>query len=138
VARNLDLDGLLGDRYESVTFHDAVLESMYVSYVDQTASLVFEIQAEVEGGNLRYPTGVLSFGGLQFLVIEPPGEPYSNNAFAGAWIVADGSFPDPKVRSSFKVPSQLPEDVFIHYFFASNWNAFIFIGATEVSFAWTD
>jgi hypothetical protein len=134
VTRTLDLDNLLGNRYEHATFHDAVLESLHVSYAEQSASLVFKIPAGVECGDLRYQAGVLSFGGLQFMVVEPPDQPYSYCEPAGAWITSDGAFPDPKMRSSFKIPKPLPDDGFVHYFFASDWNAFIFIGATEASF----
>jgi len=46
--------------------------------------------------------------------------------------------PDERVRSSFQVPAWLPKDALAHYFFASDWNAFIFVGANSASFAWQE
>jgi len=138
VTRTLDLDDLLGDRHEHATFHDAVLESIRVNYAEQSASLLFKIPTGIARGDLQYKSAILSFGGLQFMVIEPPDKPYSHVEPAGAWITADGSFPDARVQSLFRVPESLPENAFVHYFFASDWNAFIFIGATEAMFTWSD
>jgi hypothetical protein len=76
--------------------------------------------------------------GLLFLAIESPDKPYSYVEPAGAWITSDGPYPDPHVKSSFSVPAALPEESFVHYLFASDWNAFIFIGASSASFTWQE
>ena len=136
--RKLDLDLLLGQRHKDATFHDAVLERIEADYATLTASLRFNIPAGVERGDLRYQRGTLFFDGLLFLAVESPAKPYSRVRPAGAWITADGPFPDPNVRSSFALPESFPEEAFAHYFFASDWNSFIFIGARSVSFRWAE
>ena len=138
MTREIDLDDLLGSRHQHATFHDAVLQSLSVNYAAQTASLAFRIPAGIVGNDLRYYAGTLKLEGLLFLVIEPPEQPYSYVEPSGAWITADGSYPDPKVRSQLKMPPSLPHDSFVHYFFASDWNAFIFVGATSASFTWQE
>jgi hypothetical protein len=124
----LDLDQLLGDERDA-TFHDAVLEHLAVSYVERRAELQFQIS--VGDG---YRRGTLSVSGLQFLTIEAPEKGMEP---VGAWITADGPLPDPAVQLRTTLPP-IPDDAFVHYFFASDWNAFIVVAGLSATFAWAE
>lgn len=135
--KTLDLDELLGNEHEQATFHDAVLEDLSVSYAGRRAEFRFRIPVGLHKGDLAYRRGVLTLSDLQFLIIEPPATPYQDVNPAGAWITSDGPLPDPAVQLSVALPA-VPEDSFIHYFFASDWNSFIVIGGRSAAFAWIE
>jgi hypothetical protein len=135
--KRLELEQLLGDEHEKATFHDAILLHASIDYAKLRIELRFQIPIGIRGHNLLYRRGILALSGLQFFAVTPPAESYSSIEPAGAWITADGSLPNPAVELGVQLP-MVSEDSFVHYFFASDWNAFLVVAAETALFTWSE
>jgi hypothetical protein len=83
-----------------------------------------------------YERGTLRFSGLLSFAVEPPRDlPLRLNK--GLWVTSDGSLPDSRVNISISLPTEIPENAFCHYFFASDTNSFLVVAATEATFEWS-
>ena len=52
------------------------------------------------------------------------------------WITAEGPLPNEQLKISEIVPTDLPDEVFVHYLYSSSTNSSIVIGAKCVVFNW--
>lgn len=121
-------------------FHDASLKKIHIDYIKREANLEIDVHIGTpEDKKETYRTVSLKLDGLQFYVIEPPDPQYFLQGTKGHWI-AD-SAPLESLESE-KLPKKLieclPKGAFIHYFFISDWNAFIYLAAMDASFEWAD
>ena len=130
------LDALLGSAYPEATFHDSELTGFTLSYSDAAASLHFRIPVGLAERELVYQAGVLALSGLLFVAFDPPAAPTHEWARSPLWITSDGPFPNPTLKTSIRLPDDLPQSCFCHYLYAGNTNSFLVIAAEKVSFSW--
>jgi hypothetical protein len=134
------LDSLLDERYEDATFHDSELLSCAVDFACATATFEFNIQcgATVPDQQFSLQRGTVEFSGLCFCSVEPTIWQTRPGGDSSLWITADGPLPDERLPISEIVPGDLPTNAFAHYLYSSSTNGFIVIGATGVTFSWTN
>ena len=115
--------------------HDAVMRKHVVDYQQRTLDFhidiwVGDLNSEVEEVREAYKSGVLSFEGLEYFVIEPPSD---------VEVVFDSfsfSAGDPRVdtiKPSVILPDP-PDGTFLTYLYIYKLNAFMHICATKVKF----
>ena len=80
-------------------------------------------------------SGQLNISGLLFLIIEPPDERYPYQKAEGLWI-DEGEVVDRVPKNMPKLPKNLPPGAFVHWFFVTDWNSFIYLAATGTEFEW--
>lgn len=123
-------------------FHDAVLQSISLDLLSNTASLrmqllVGETDATSEEAREAYRTATLTLEGLVYFVIDSPdslGRPLSAEG-----VRIDGG--DATDRTNPRAPAprtSLPPGTFAHWFFVHEWNSFIHIAARQASLQWLD
>lgn len=135
--QTLDLHALLGDKYEHATFHDSELESIAIDFPTNSITLGFSIPCGfLPGSELLYRSGSLQFQDICFYALEPSAYSRGANDRPALWITSDGPLPDSEVEVSSKLPEDLPQDAFAHYFYASTTNSFIVVAARRAAFQW--
>jgi hypothetical protein len=108
-------------------FHDSKIIGLRLDYVQRTAEIDLEIcvsgpdDAAIE----EYRSCTLLISELIYFVIEPPDTPYA--ADSEPWLVDGGS--TELEQSAYPLPNPLPAGAFTYWFFVSNWNSFIHVGA---------
>lgn len=118
--------------------HDSRLIELHIDYINKECMLTLNIDISNIGDSNNankpnYSKGMLKFSGLLFYIIEPPHFLYLPND--GLWISDTGLVTIKDVYNK-KTSIQVPDDSFIYYLFINNWNAFIYICASNVSFDW--
>ena len=134
--REIDISDLLG-----IWFHDVRVNNICIDYFKREVALEcvlpigFWNSPNREGLSEGDKEGTLVFTGLLYIVIEPPDETYCYEDSKGIEISGEGSIQRGEFKSPLpKLPRDLPEDAFIHYFHVSEWNAGFFVAATGVHF----
>ncbi len=132
------LENLLDSKFPNATFHDSMLENLVLNYVERSAEFHFELY--VGGPKDADPhareKGVLTFKGFIFCTIESPDPRYDFKTAGGLWITSDGPIKELRNIELPKIIESLPDNVFAHYFFNNDWNAFIYIAFEEAEFKW--
>lgn len=137
----MNLDNLISNKYSHGTFHDAVIESINLDYMTNTAKLKCNIcigdpdSQEEKQRELR-ASGHLIITGLLYCVVEPPDPKYPYQQSGGLWVSDDGTLVPGKIPMKTKKPTPLPRGAFEHYFFINDWNSFIYIAAMNATFEW--
>lgn len=120
-------------------FHDAGLMKIEIDFTKREAYLNLRVSVsdsrDIEEIEDLYKNGRLILKELLFFVIEAPDQNYISKKINELWISDSG--PVQKLEIKSNLPTQLPEDIFVHYFFISDWNAFIFVAAKNAFFEWT-
>lgn len=135
--QQLDLDTLLSDEHECGSFHDATIHNINIDYEARILTMrctLFVGDPDSPDKVEREATaqGTLTFSGLFYHSIEPPHNSYVFEE-GGLDISNDGS----AAESQFNTPlPDVPNEAFVHWFFATNWNAFMFVAATEARWVW--
>ena len=134
---SLDLDGLLGDKYEYATFHDAEMESINIDFSTDSIKFGFMIPCGfIPENELSFQRGTLEFHEVLFYYIEPSVYKPEANDKVALWITSDGPLPDSAVEVSVELPDDLPQDAFAHYFYSSTTNSFVVVAARRAAFHW--
>ncbi len=136
--RAIELDSLLGNKFDQATFHDSELISFQISLDSAQATFDFRIPHGIIEDRLNYTPGRLIFSGLQFFDIKPTRYYFRSCEPSTLWITADGPLPDPNVNYESVIPKDLSEDAFCHYFYSSTTNNFIVVAATHAEFSWLE
>lgn len=138
--RQLDLIGLLGERYPFASFHDAKIHAIHLDYKTR----VLQMECTLWLGDLDAPTteqreatapGILTISGLLYYVIEPP---HINSCFEDGSmdITSDGNVATTQFQAPLPELPPVPEEAFLHWFFVNNWNSLVYIAATDARFVW--
>jgi hypothetical protein len=114
-------------------FHDAELMSFSVNLALRTAELDLELWVpEGETDELEsYRRGRVYLSGLECLAIEPP---HQNYPFSDPGPVSIDDGPGDPQRSGVTLPKTAGPH---HWFFVSDWNAFILVAARDARLEWT-
>lgn len=138
--REIDVSDLLG-----IWFHDVEVSRINIDYIGREVELEYTLpigwwnspnrEALTEGEK----KGKLLFTGLLFITIEPPDENYPYEDSSGIEITAEGAATTQDFKEKYaahlaKMPQNLPEDAFLHYFYVVDWNTFIFVAARDAVF----
>jgi hypothetical protein len=140
-VKELDLDALLGEMHPSASFHDAIIRTICIHYESRELWMgctlpIGDPDAESKEAREATADGTLQFSGLLYCVLEPPD---TNYAFEenGLEVSSNGSVATTKFKGPHPaLPDISEEAAFVHWFFVSNWNAFLFIAATGARFVW--
>lgn len=137
----LDVTRLFGDRYPFASFHDAKFRSISADYEERT----LEVKCLLWVGDLDAPPGperemtargVLLFSGLLYFAVEPP-ENHASFEEGPLDITSDGSWASRDLPASIpNLPQDMDDDAFVHWFYASNLDAFLVVAAKQAVFAW--
>lgn len=134
--REIDLSDLVG-----IWFHDVKVSRIGVDYVTREV----ELECAIPVGWWNSPNrlgltegekkGTLHLTGLLYLVIEPPDAGYPYEDSEGIEITSEGPVTPERFETHLaRMPRDLPAEAFLHFFFVSEWNAFIFVAATGALF----
>jgi len=138
--KEIDISDLLG-----VWFHDVKINRISVDYVKREV----EFECVIPVGAWNSPNwygitrgeikGSLFLTGLFYFVVEPPDANYPYDDSKGIEITSEGSattkeFTEKYAAHLSAMPQDLPEEAFLHWFYVSDWNTFIFVAATDVHF----
>jgi hypothetical protein len=116
-------------------FHDAILNKINIDYIRREADLEFEVDVSIpEKSEEAHRIGKLILFGLFFCVIESPDSQYPYQKADGLWIADSGLTNTEKLPQ--KLLDMLPKGAVVHYFFVNDWNAFIYLSATDAKFEW--
>jgi hypothetical protein len=122
-----------------IWFHDVTISRINVDYVKREVQ--FECTIPVGWWNSPNRTGqtegeikgTLVLIGLLYLVMEPPdaNSPFEDSE--GIEVTSEGPVTSEKF-DLLKLPHDLPEEAFLHYFFVNEWNSCIYVAATGAQF----
>lgn len=135
--KQIDISGIVG-----IWFHDVTINDINIDYIHKEVSMNCTIpiglwnspnRFNISGGELR---GNLVLSGLQYIVIEPPDIDNGFYDCDGIEITSEGSVTSERILS--KLPQDLPDDAFLQYFFVTEWNACIYVAATDIRFEVND
>jgi hypothetical protein len=134
--KEINISDLLG-----IWFHDVKVRHISIDYFKREVVLEFILPVGFWNSPNRFGLtdgeieGTLVFTGLLYWVMQPPDEDYSYADTEGIEITTAGSVKKEDFKSPLPdMPQDLPEDAFLHYFYISEWNSFIFVAATDVRF----
>lgn len=138
----MQLDDVFGSDCPYATFHDAKIEQITLDYVARNAILeciicVGDPNSPDEEAREARRRGRLAFQDLLYCVIEPPDPSYPYEVARGVSVTSDGPVGTDGVIGE-RLPSNLPDGAFAHYFFVTDWNAFIYIAAEKAIFEWAN
>lgn len=129
-------------------FHDCDLLGVNLDYVNETATLSFDINVRDsnDSSGKKSRNGYLSLFGLLYFVIEPPsGYSFTSEYVPNddrMWIVSDtsdfSSLTFSNIHPRPRLPEPLPDNAFQHFFYSSSHNCCIYLAAMDASFEWTD
>lgn len=122
-------------------FHDALLRNVFIDYDRHEA--IFEIEiwignidSEIKKLREVYRKGRLRLHDLRYCAIESPDPEYP---YAGRRLTIDaGEIGSLKKVPPIRLPEAPSEEAFVHWFFVRQWNAFIYVSATNARFEWID
>ncbi|OIO59751.1 MAG: hypothetical protein COX57_11520 [Alphaproteobacteria bacterium CG_4_10_14_0_2_um_filter_63_37] len=134
----LDLDALLHSEHPDASFHDSELDAIDIDFQSGRGRLHFRIPVGITDGEQVLVPGCLVLTGVLLIAAQPPQNPSAEWSGQSLWITAEGTWPPPDLQSTFTLPSDLPEEAFCHYLFASNTNAYWVISARTAEFVWDE
>lgn len=140
----LNMPRLLGEKYPFATFHDGFIQSIHLDYVKREAVFRCELfvgNAESDDKKEREATagGVLTFSGLLFFVAEAPQDYSSYDDERGLDVFKEGPLKIAEGRTTLpKLPADLPDEAFVHYFYINNCGSEIYVAATGAQFVWDE
>src|SRR5215471_6300158 len=116
-------------------FHDALLESITVSYCSNSVELDLKLlvgdpDANTEEGREARRAAKLILNDVVYFVIDPPTPGRKHSSVGGLRIDAGDATLDSSPESP-KPRGVLPTDAFAYWFFVDTWNSFIHIAARE-------
>jgi hypothetical protein len=138
----MELEELFDNKYPHATFHDAIIESIKLDYKNKEARLELNVcvgnpdAVEEESRELRC-SALLILTGLVFCVVEPPELQFYKDKCNSLLIGDDGKIDTLPNKYTSNFTPLISELKICHYFFVSNWNSFIFLGANDAFFHWT-
>jgi hypothetical protein len=119
-------------------FHDSKLKRVAINYEKREIELLFDVFVErrqdEHTGGVRFREGTLKAFGLFSCVIEPPDPNYLCQLGMGLWVADSGEIAEG--NCPIKLSYALPKSAFGHYFYINDWNAFIYLIASEARFEW--
>ncbi|MGI4788352.1 MAG: hypothetical protein ACRYFS_05825 [Janthinobacterium lividum] len=135
--KEINLSDLAG-----IWFHDVQISRISVDYIKRQAEFEFTIpvgwwnspnRRGLTEGELK---GTLLFTKLLYFVMEPPAANYPYEDSIGIEITSEGPATPQSIGQAYisRLPQDLPPEAFLHYFFVNEWNAFIFVAATNAVF----
>ena len=138
--KEIDVSDLLG-----IWFHDVEVSRISVDYVKREIKLTCTIPIGFwntpnrDGLTEGEKRGTLLLTGLLFVSFEPPDENYPYEDGEGITITSEGSATTAEFKERYaaylaKMPQNLPEEAFLHYFYVVDWNTFIFVAARNAIF----
>lgn len=107
------------------SFHDSCLTNISVDYLSMTLSLEFEIVVGLSDNEYEKKTVVIE--GLQQLFIEPSETTIEEKP----WITDFGNYFELTEKPIKSDNLRESRDIFVCYFFVSNWNSFIVIAGKD-------
>ena len=121
-------------------FHDAQLININIDYSNQKAVLDINLwtgDLDAKESELRetWRHGKLTINKLLFCVIEPPDSNY-HYIESGPVNIDGGPMKALSSPPKIPLPNPLPKDAFVHWFYVSDWNAFIYIAGMDAQFDW--
>jgi hypothetical protein len=136
----LALDRLLASAEPHGTFHDASLRCLTLNYEQATCVAEFALfvgdpDATDHADRKRTRIGRLSFTGLLYCIFEPPGNVPTKPGGA-AWLTSDGPLSEAPTDTAKKLVVSLPPDAKAWYLYFADLNAFAYVAALRVEFAW--
>ncbi len=135
------LDSLLDAVEPDATFHDASLLELHIDFERRTAELSFDLcvakpDSPDESVRDRRRRGRLKLAGLHFWVVEPPGTSLVNVNSMPLWLTADGPLSEATGSVARELCANVPANATGWYLFFTNWNAFAYFAADELTFSW--
>ena len=135
--REIDFSDLVG-----IWFHDVKVSHICVDYVKRVAELECTIPVGFWNSPNRHGVtegeikGTVVMTGLLYFVMEPPDPNYPYEYSEGIEITSEGPVPPGgfDTANASKLPQNLPDEAFQHWFFVNDWNAFIFVAAMDALF----
>lgn len=113
-------------------FHDAELYNVSVDYLRCRVEMRFGVFVDLmPNNNIIFRHGKVMLSGVEYFVVQPP--QYGYDTDDAAWITSDdeGLLPDQP-----PLPDLEQEGAFRHWFFISNWNACIYLAASDAQMEW--
>lgn len=134
------LDDLLGSDEPSATFHDARLISVAVDYAKRELLAEWELcvgdpDDSDASQHERRRRGQLRLRDLAFWVVEPPACALQSGSRL-PWLTADGPLLAARTETASRLAELVPNDCSSLYLFFSDWNAFAYFAAADLSFTW--
>ncbi len=120
--------------------HDAKVSNLNIDYVKR----VVKFKLDIWTGDLSskktevreaYGKACLTLSNFLYCVIEPP-DPSYPYIDPKPLCVGTGSIQTDIIPAAKILPENLPDGAFSHWFFVNNWNAFIFVAATNAQLEW--
>ena len=114
--------------------HDAILHCIEINYQYKKAKFSLEI---LIGGPLSrekkpWRMGELVLFDLCYCIIDAP---FSDNICQKNELTIDsGSMKELKIKPKIKLPKNVPDSYFKHWFFINEWNSFIYFAAKKAQF----
>jgi len=137
--RSIALDDLLQGEHPGASFHDASIEGYYFDV--RSRSVEYYVQIAFygpAGGKPWYFPGVLTFSEVLSFLVEAPGSGAMQRS-EGLWLTAEGPVESlGSEHTAVPVLATEPARAFHHYLYFSDVNAFMFIAAMDVEFAWRE
>ena len=123
-------------------FHDSYIEKVSIDYFKQEASFRLNIltgvpSAEDKSGRETYRKASLTLSGLLYFVVEPPDPKYPYEKEGALWMDA-GPVGSVHLKTTTKLPDEVPEGAFRYWIYIRNWNSFIHFAAMDAQFDWID
>ncbi len=122
-------------------FHDAELQNIFIDYDKYEA--IFEIKVWIGDINSEsrelletYRRGQLKLYGLRYCVIEAPDPRY--HYYDRELTIDAGTVNSLRKAPEVRLPELPSEEVFSHWFFVRQWNAFIYVTASNARFDWIE
>ncbi len=138
--RELKLNSLLGNRFPCASFHDAVIHTLSIDYNARILTMRCSLDvSDPDAPNITAigtAQGTLLLSGLIYCILPPPDNNYSFEQ-GELEITSNGNYDEVLLDpSSASLPEVSDDAAFVHWFFVSNWNAFIWVAAIEAEFVW--
>jgi len=135
------LDSLLDSVEPDATFHDASLLELRIDFGQRLAELSFDLcvgdpKSPDVAVRERRRRGRLKLVGLHFWVVEPPGTGLAEVNSMFPWLTADGPLSEATSSLSRELSAKTPTSATGWYLFFSNWNAFAYFAADNITFSW--
>ena len=126
------------------SLHDAELERLSIDYIKRKAEFDLIIWIEyIEGRRSIGRKGRLTFSGFVFCTVEPPRSRDIDEIMGGGYeegpeITSSGPIEGIEPDLSDELLAILPDEAFTYFFYFSEWQACIYIAATDASFEWLE
>lgn len=141
MAKSESLDWFLGPDERHGTFHDAVISSVQVDYVErrfvaQVRLCVGDPDASDEKARERRRDGELIVEGLLVWALEPP-DGTGFRAGEGLWMTSDGPLSESPTAAGQALAQSLGSGEVGWFLFFSNQNSFGYLAGRHARFRWS-